>query len=358
VTNRHASILLAEALAAHREEAQQRLRRRLAARGSGLALDSTSLHECLADADEILSELIDTIRHGGRQPRPATIGTAERVGARQAAARLRPEGSLRASAHVFDVILELVACLGSDPSALVTHASHLGWIVTERLRVSSAYYSRFLLDEIVHAHTSERLRISRELHDRVSNDIGAAIRHLELYRTLDTTDPTLARQMLDRTGALLAHILDETRLLTSSLRLEVGEVTLTEAIERHLAETRPAPHHEVRITGETEAMMPDHLREELFLMIREAIRNVTAHAHASRVIVEIEFGADQVHVIVDDDGVGFADVPDANHHGIASMHERASLLNGTVEVTGRPGQGTRVALRVPVHIHVADASVH
>jgi signal transduction histidine kinase len=85
----------------------------------------------------------------------------------------------------------------------------------------------------------------------------------------------------------------------------------------------------------------------------EALANVARHARASTATLEVHIDDRLLELLVDDDGVGFDPAATTGrqdgHFGLAIMRERAQLCAGECDVGRRPGGGTRVLLRVPVH---------
>ncbi|MFG2037701.1 cellulose binding domain-containing protein [Dactylosporangium sp. NPDC048998] len=103
---------------------------------------------------------------------------------------------------------------------------------------------------------------------------------------------------------------------------------------------------------------------ELCWILREALRNVAAHARAETVAVTLGRDGDEITLEVRDDGAGFvmpeglddlAHLQRDGHHGLAGMHERARLCGGHLSVWSRPGGGTRITATVPAAV-VARAS--
>jgi two-component system sensor histidine kinase UhpB len=87
----------------------------------------------------------------------------------------------------------------------------------------------------------------------------------------------------------------------------------------------------------------------IYRVAQEALTNVLRHAEAAHCLVELNAGDGAVELRVADDGVGIASVDGgAETIGIEGMRERALLTNGTLDIESRPGEGTRVTLRVPV----------
>jgi two-component system sensor histidine kinase UhpB len=80
---------------------------------------------------------------------------------------------------------------------------------------------------------------------------------------------------------------------------------------------------------------------------QECLTNTLRHARASRVVVTLALGEGAVDVRVEDDGVGaLAIEPGA---GLRGVRERIALLGGEVTIRSRPGEGTQVEARVPLH---------
>jgi two-component system, NarL family, sensor histidine kinase UhpB len=99
------------------------------------------------------------------------------------------------------------------------------------------------------------------------------------------------------------------------------------------------------------------LATAIFRVAQEALTNITRHAHAKNVIVELQVAAGELVLAVSDDGVGF-DYDGARTRavkgmsmGILGMEERVELAGGTLRVVSRPGHGTRVHATFPLGGH-------
>ena len=97
------------------------------------------------------------------------------------------------------------------------------------------------------------------------------------------------------------------------------------------------------------------MREQLFLVLREAVRNAVFHSGTGRVSVAVEVEGERVVGVVEDEGRGFepAAVEGGGRGGLALMAQRASLVGGTCSVYSAPGGGTRVEASFPL-----DGGVH
>jgi signal transduction histidine kinase len=108
---------------------------------------------------------------------------------------------------------------------------------------------------------------------------------------------------------------------------------------------------DVTLTEEGEAAqpLPSHVKEESYLIVREAVRNSLVHGRgATRLDVTLHVADGQLQASVTDDGAGFdpAVVDTTRTVGLASLRERAEGLGGSVELQAGPG-GVRLALSVP-----------
>ncbi|MER7002175.1 cellulose binding domain-containing protein [Dactylosporangium sp. NPDC000555] len=114
--------------------------------------------------------------------------------------------------------------------------------------------------------------------------------------------------------------------------------------------------HSAGLDGEAGGDAAPRAGIELCWILREALRNVAAHARAETVAVTLGRDGDEIMLEVRDDGAGFV-IPESlealaqpqrdGHHGLAGMHERARLCGGHLSVWSRPGGGTRITATVP-----------
>jgi signal transduction histidine kinase len=82
---------------------------------------------------------------------------------------------------------------------------------------------------------------------------------------------------------------------------------------------------------------------------KEMLHNISAHAHATTVRIELEHSGGQLTLRVTDDGVGFSPETVAKGNGLQTMRQRAEQMKGSLHVDTAPGRGTRIELttRIP-----------
>ena len=200
---------------------------------------------------------------------------------------------------------------------------------------------------------AERQHLARELHDTLAQSVAGLIIQLQVAysyqaqeqheRALKSMQQTMAS--VRETLALARGAIDDLRATaTCSEFLE----SVTDEIGR-FTETAGVP---CKITGlEQLAELPANCYEHVQRAIHEGLVNVTQHARASQVWVEVEQRENELIVRIRDNGVGFeadlASIP-AGHYGLLGLWERARLLGGDFCVNSEPGQGTTLRFCVPL----------
>jgi signal transduction histidine kinase len=88
----------------------------------------------------------------------------------------------------------------------------------------------------------------------------------------------------------------------------------------------------------------------VYRVVQEALTNVAKHARATHVSLLAERRANELRIIVEDDGRGFDARPayDPRQLGLNGMRERAALVGGEVQIESSPGRGTTVFLTIPL----------
>jgi signal transduction histidine kinase len=122
-----------------------------------------------------------------------------------------------------------------------------------------------------------------------------------------------------------------------------------------------SPNFRVVVEGTPRDLAP-LLRDEVYRITGEALRNAFRHAHAARVEVDIRYDERQLRLRVRDDGKGIdPKVLDAGgragHHGLPGMHERAKLVGGKLAIWSELDSGTEAELTIPATVAYAKSSV-
>lgn len=247
------------------------------------------------------------------------------------------------------MIGQLAEYVAADPALMPCFTGAVAALnesVACRMHAVAASIAANALDRVHSARVEERRRLARELHDRVGESLTIGLRRLDLQEALGTEDPpdeTVSRDAL-------VEAMRRLRVVTSDLR-EPPVTNLEKALLDYLDSVRADAEVQLHISGD-ETWAPPAVRDELFLILREALRNALTHAAPTLVLVGVEVSAQELSAWVIDNGCGFSQAlaPEnaASGTGLASMRERAVLVGGRLAVWSLPGHGTRVELHVPL----------
>jgi two-component system NarL family sensor kinase len=95
-------------------------------------------------------------------------------------------------------------------------------------------------------------------------------------------------------------------------------------------------------------ILPTHIRHEVWRVIVEALNNMVKHAQATRVDVQISCLDGHLAISIHDDGIGFDSSKLFPGMGLTNMRTRTERLGGHLDISSKPGQGTRIALKLPM----------
>jgi signal transduction histidine kinase len=214
--------------------------------------------------------------------------------------------------------------------------------------------SRERLRELAqHLQTSidtERAAIAREIHDDVGGSLTAVNFELHWLRKHSADDTV--RQRLDSAIDGVAHALEASQRIMHNLRPAILEQGLVPALQWMAGNFARRTGIECRFHASHEApLLPPGVPLVAYRTAQEALTNVSKHAGASEVRVELHIGAGVLSLEVSDNGRGIApaDLAKARSFGIRGLHERASTVEGWVDLTsGGSGSGTTLILSVPL----------
>jgi two-component system, NarL family, sensor histidine kinase UhpB len=204
------------------------------------------------------------------------------------------------------------------------------------------------------AQEEERRRLARDLHDEVNQALTAILLRLE---ALAQETPAERAPEVAELKRLVNQAMDELLNLARQLRPSaLDDHGLVPAVETQLKRFAARTGIEVRLDtrGDPDAL-PEVVQTAIYRVAQEALTNVTRHAGATVVELDLEEDASGAELRVRDDGGGFdpsvvartsSDGPGGGL-GLVGMAERARLVGGELDVRSAPGGGTTVTLRVP-----------
>jgi signal transduction histidine kinase len=332
------------------------LRDTLGGRGSGLVVEGSLDPQFHAQVMSILTEAAARIADRADE-RVAAVAVdyaaapgLEETGRLRASQNMHPAESLTAAELLFDHAIEPLAdWADSLPRAVaaIQVARILHHSIFRRFPPGAIAYTQAMRERLSAAHQESRLRLSRDLHDRVAHGIAAGLQRIELS-TLNSgrMDPEL-----DAAARALRDTLADVQTLALDLRQLVAGRRLDTAIEEYAADTATlTPGLSVVSTGRPVPILSG-VAEEIFMIALEAIRNARTHAAgATAITVQVDWTSGGVVVTVTDDGAGFDhDDVATGSIGLLDMRERAESISGqlTITTSANPGTSIRLAWTTP-----------
>ncbi|MGD0611802.1 MAG: GAF domain-containing sensor histidine kinase [Anaerolineales bacterium] len=211
----------------------------------------------------------------------------------------------------------------------------------------------------LHANTrrlavlEERERIGMDLHDGIIQSIYGVGLTLENARLRLRENPQDAEDRLQQAIEDLNRTIRDIRSYILDLRpREMHGEGLVEGLQRLITEFRQNTKVEVVLSGpkgDHLADLPQTNAVALFHICQEALANISKHAEAKKVSVDVWGASDRVLLEVKDDGRGF-DIGQVNKtvgHGLANMQTRVANVGGDLDISSGPGEGTTILAWVP-----------
>jgi PAS domain S-box-containing protein len=192
----------------------------------------------------------------------------------------------------------------------------------------------------------ERARLSRELHDSVTQSLYSLTLLSEGWRRMAAAGRLEnVTDSLAELGSIGQQALKEMRLLVHQLRPPALEKEgLLGALHQRLGAVERRAGVEARLIADDLEGLPAALEEGLYRIAQEALNNSLKHASATSVTVHIRNTNGQIELEVVDNGQGFDPdlLNDGGGVGLSSMRERTAALGGTLTMQSAPGAGTCV----------------
>jgi signal transduction histidine kinase/ligand-binding sensor domain-containing protein len=208
---------------------------------------------------------------------------------------------------------------------------------------------------------NERTRVARDLHDTLLQSFHAVVLRLQAVTFLPPAEGRQAlEKVIDDAGHAIVEARDAVQDLRSAAVVSPDLQSLISALGEELIASQsdePTPAVSVNVEGSPKEIAP-LVRDEIYRIAREALRNAFRHANASRIQVEIRYAPGALRVRIRDDGKGLdQEVVDRGgrtaHYGLAGMRERAELVKGTLTLWSERGSGTEIELTIPASVAYA-----
>ncbi|HMH31808.1 MAG TPA: PAS domain-containing protein [Puia sp.] len=200
---------------------------------------------------------------------------------------------------------------------------------------------------VLSAQENERTEIGKELHDNLNQVLGAA----KLYIEMAKSDEANRTMCLDKAAGFIVNVIEEIRRISKTLASPSMQVMgLFESIRILLDDLKTAhpmiAEFDAYDIDETDLV--EKLQLNIFRIVQEQLNNVVKHANATRVIIHMTRKADELILLISDDGDGCDLSKIVKGVGIMNIRSRAELCHGTVKITSKPGHGYSLKVLLPL----------
>jgi signal transduction histidine kinase len=207
---------------------------------------------------------------------------------------------------------------------------------------------------VVQVREGERKRVSRDLHDLIIQSlVGLSFQVKQMHgKGSPLADVDWAEMQNE-----IARIVEEARRICTALRPASLEVVgLVSTIETRIAELEEHAPFLIRLVtvGSEKPDLPEDVVVTLYRFFNESMINIQKHAQADQVKILVEFDPNEIRMNIEDNGQGFTlpenleDLTVNQHFGLVGQQELLAMVNGSLRIVSRPGEGCSITATVPL----------
>lgn len=257
------------------------------------------------------------------------------------ASRAFARGQLEARTH--DKKFDEIGQLGQQFDHMATTISRQ----VQELRDLAKSNSMLALAAERNARAAERLALSRDLHDSISQHLFSLAMGTNDLANLIRRDPNKAAMQAEQLSVMATQAQDDLREVLSQLRSETTGQGLLESVTDFINLWRKRYETPVSLNIHLQDALPIVVENVLYRVCQEALNNIARHANAKNVNVTLKQEREGFCLHISDDGQGFNIEAENMGFGLLGMRERVRAIGGTLELNSSPN-GTTVQVRLPV----------
>jgi PAS domain S-box-containing protein len=206
------------------------------------------------------------------------------------------------------------------------------------------------LSALIDGQEMERQRISRELHDGLGQYLIAIKLKME---SIIAAQQSEQNKPLLEVQEMFDHTIDEIRKISDNLMPSILKEFGLETALRNLCKMMSQATG-IRISFESLPLRKkpeEKVSTYLYRIAQEALNNIVKHAEATEASVQLLTLGNNIQLIIDDNGKGFAfdQRYKSKGNGIYNMRERISMIGGTFELKSSEDKGTSIEIKIPIH---------
>lgn len=202
-----------------------------------------------------------------------------------------------------------------------------------------------------------RAEVAQELHDVLAHSLSVIVVQAEGAKALTSKRPDAAVQALGVIADTGRKSIAEVRRIVALMRGETESPrfgpapTLSQIPELTAVDSRIG----LEVSGEV-PIVPESLGLTAYRVVQEATTNFLKHAGpTAEATVQVDYRADEIDIVVRDDGIGALSTSDGRGSGLTGMRERVAAMGGTLKAGPRPGGGYEVHAQLPMPSHLGKS---
>lgn len=202
-------------------------------------------------------------------------------------------------------------------------------------------YKNELAIEVFNAQERERKKIGEELHDNINQLLGV----VKLYIEHAQVNPEAQREMLKKSAEYLKQVINEIRNLSKSLvSPTLNDLGLLDSIGELIDSIQKIKNIEIDIhkNGFREEDLTDIQKLMVYRITQEQLNNILKHSRAEHVNIAFARAGSQVHLSIEDDGIGFDTKNLTSGLGLKNIRHRLELFNGEMKIISSPDRGCKL----------------
>jgi signal transduction histidine kinase len=206
-----------------------------------------------------------------------------------------------------------------------------------------------LLQRLYTAKEDERLALARELHDEMGQTSTAIRTEVAVLQRIGRLHPE-ADESVKRIADSAQHLSQMTRQMLHRLRPPaLDSMGLEQALMSLCDNWQNSTQNVCELkTSALPEGLNDYACVTVYRIVQEALTNVTRHANAKHVRVQLTLDTQGLNLNIEDDGQGMADTQAVHQgFGLLGMQERVASVAGRMSISSKLGQGVRLAIQIP-----------
>ncbi len=203
---------------------------------------------------------------------------------------------------------------------------------------------------VLEAEERERRRIAGDLHDGVGQMLSAALMN---FNSLLSKVKLIGQEQIqaEKTLALLSESYDEMRTVSHQMMPNaLIKSGLAVAIKEFISKLNQDKLKVMLELSGLHKRLDDQVETVIYRVVQESVNNVVKHAEATSLFIQIVSDEEGVDITIEDNGKGFDKTVKKPNSGIGlgNIYSRVTFLKGTVDIDTKPGNGTLIAIHIPV----------